>query len=365
LHVADRRADSTFVQTAENVASRPGLYDLPEPDDAWLGDHIDLWGYEAGLPAALDQLSARNTQLDANVWLRDLVPFVAGLFSRGPDANSGQNNEARIMAFQEMLAPVMVSQWTVLHYPCGHVVTSDRAVAPIDTPVGPGIAVPLDTSCALLLTRCTERRVATHQADHWYTTVSHHDMSTGDGSKLRDGLARFAMNSIFGSTLESVAIDTRLIGLANTEWPALIVNPSECDLACHLYDYFRLASAIRVRPDEAQAAADRIDLDAVLPGWRSPIAVQLNFPERTRGDVALVDGNSLRLSLELGLELCRKRRAVGDFRRGGFTIVPLENVRTAVVPLGEMCRQGPDGRAHRSYLRNPKTGSLTKIDLPT
>ncbi len=287
LYVADRRTSSTFTQSAENIACRPGLYDLPGPSDGWLGEHIDMWGYEVGLPAALDGLAVRDAHLDAGIWLQNLVPFVAGLFSRGPDLNRGQNNQARIMAFQEMLAPVMASRWTVLHYPNGHIVTNERGLAPIDTPVGHGIAVPLDRSSVLLLTRCTRRRVATHRGDRWYTSVNHYDMSDtdgdGDGAKLRDALARFAINSIFGPTQESVAIDPVLLGLDNADWPALVVNPSDCDLVCHLYDFFRVASAIRVRPDEAQAAADRIDLDAVLPTWRSPIAVEFLFPERTRG----------------------------------------------------------------------------------
>ena len=354
-----------FTQSAENIACRPGLYDLPGPSDGWLGEHIDMWGYEVGLPAALDGLAARDAHLDAGIWLQNLVPFVAGLFSRGPDLNRGQNNQARIMAFQEMLAPVMASRWTVLHYPNGHIVTSDRGLAPIDTPVGHGIAVPLDRSSVLLLTRCARRRVATHRGDRWYTSVNHYDMIDvdGDGAKLRDALARFAINSIFGPTEGSVAIDPVLLGLDNADWPALVVNPSDCDLVCHLYDFFRVASAIRVRPDEAQAAADRIDLDAVLPTWRSPIAVEFLFPERTRGGVT-VTGASLSLSLGLGLDLFRKRRSFGDFRQGAFGIFPFEQLRTDAVPLGDRCRQGDDGRAQRTNLRNPTTGSVTNVDLP-
>lgn len=225
LHVADRRATSIFVQSAENIACHPGLYDLPDPDDAWLGTHIDLWGYEAGLPAALDQLLNRTAELNAEPWLHNLVPFVAGLFSRGPDLNDGQNTPARVMAFQEMLAPVMVSQWTVLHYECDQVVTSDRAIAPIETPVGPGLAIPLDRASTLLLTRRTDRRIAVHRAGRWLAEVRHHDMGIDDTAALRDALARFAMHAIFGPTQQSVAVDLDLLGRDSAEWPALIVNP--------------------------------------------------------------------------------------------------------------------------------------------
>jgi len=106
LIINDRRAPAPFAHTAQKVAFQAGLYDLPEPDSGWLGEHIDLWGYESGLPQALDQI-ATSPILDAVVWMECLIPFVAGLFSRGPDANRGHNNEGRIRAFQEMLAPVM------------------------------------------------------------------------------------------------------------------------------------------------------------------------------------------------------------------------------------------------------------------
>lgn len=363
LYVSDRRARSPFVESAENIGCRRGLYDLPEVSEGWLGNHIDLWGYEAGLPAALDHLSDRHSELDAGVWLRHLVPFVAGLFSRGPDHNGGRNSEARIMALQEMLAPVMAAQWTVLHYPRESVVTSDRAIAAIDSPVGSGIAVPLDRSSVLLISGCARRDVATYQAGRWSARVGHCDMTDGDDARLRQALAQFAMHSIFGPTAASVA-NSGSIGVNNAEWPGLMLNPSNCDLACHLYDYFRVASAIAVEPDEAQAAADRIDLDAVLPDWRSPIAMQLTFVERTCGGVT-VEGGSVNLSLELGLELCARRRTVGDFRLGGFAIVPFEHLRNLPVPLGHMCRGGADGRAPRTPLSSPETGAVTTIDLPS
>jgi hypothetical protein len=331
--------------------------------DGWLGHHIDLWGYESGLPGALDELVAARDSLDAGTWVRNLVPFIAGLFSRGPDLNGGKNNEARIRAFQEMLAPVMVSRWTVLHYRHGDVVTSDRAVAPIDTPVGSGIAVPLDRSSVLLLTRCTERRVATYRDGGWCTPVAHYDMSASDGGPLRNALARFAMSSIVGPSEEAVAIDLMLLGSENAEWPARIVNPMDCDLTCHIYDFFRVASAIRVPPEEAQAAADRIDLEAVLPNWRSPIAVETLFSERTRGGVSVVDGPSVKLNFQLGLDLWSRRRAVGDFRQGAFGIFPFDHVLNLPVPLGQLCHQSGNGRAQRTYLQNLKTGNVTKFDL--
>jgi hypothetical protein len=166
LYVADRRAPARpIIATAEKLAAVAGLYDLEDPSSQWHGPSIDSWSYEAHLPLALDHLVRRDARLPMNLWVANLVPFIAGLLARGPDINRGRNSEARMRIFQEMLAPIMVSEWTVLHFPNSDVVTSDRAIAALVTPVGTGIAVPLTTSSALLLTRSRRRRIATRVDD--------------------------------------------------------------------------------------------------------------------------------------------------------------------------------------------------------
>jgi hypothetical protein len=362
LYVADRRAEAIFEQSAENIAFSAGLYDLPAGRTGGLGNTLDLWSYENGLSPALDELARGDCELDAELWLRYLVPFVAGLFARAPDANMGENDPGRVMAFQEMLSPVMVSRWTVLHFPKGDLLTNDRGLAPLVTPVGPGIAVPLDTSRALLLTRETERPVARYASGCWRTTIDHRNLEPAAGTQLRVALAQFALHLVCGPVREHVAAAKSVLGSKNRRWPALIVNPTDCDLACHLYDYFRVLSATRVPPDEAQAAADRIDLDALPLDWRLPIAVQVLFVERTRGGVT-AKGSSLRLNVRLGMDLRHQRRTVQDFRQGAFQIVPIEDLRKGGVSLGNMCQRGDDGRGHRTYFKDPRSGTVVAMDL--
>lgn len=262
-----------------------------------------------------------------------------------------------------MLAFIMASNWIVLHYPDQVVVTSDRALAPIETPHGTGYAVPIDSSATLLLTRCTERRIAVFRDGTWWAQVSHRDLEAADGVQLRQALAAFSMNAIFGPSEDSVAVDRRLLAVEASTRPDLIVHPFECDAACHLYDYFRAASGIRVSPDEAQAAADRADLDAVLPTWRTPIAVQLNHVERTAGGVHFRPPDSLILSLALGLDLHRVRGENSDLIRGGFLVAPFEHMRNQEVSLGNMCRQAGRRASERTYLHNLETGNVRTFDL--
>jgi len=78
----------------------------------------------------------------------------------------------------------------VLHYPGGDVVTSDRAVAAIQTPTGPGLAVPLDPSHALLLSHNIERAVTRYDGATWQAVADHVDLGAEDRPHLRSALDR-------------------------------------------------------------------------------------------------------------------------------------------------------------------------------
>jgi|GEM_PF-5490634 len=360
VFAADKRARKVFHQVAKNIAFRKGLYDLPNPSPDDLGYHIDLWGYESGLTAAIDQLIDRDTLLEAKAWLNCLVPFVAGLFARGPDLNGGNNNEMRIMAFQEMLAPVMAARWTVLHYPDGSVVTSDRAAGAIRTPVGPGLAIPLDTAHALLLTYEAERVVVRYD-DVWRPVIDHLAMESDDAVELRAAVVRFALNVVVGPTRQSVTIDPATIGTDNAAWPGVLVNPQHCDLHCHLYDYFRVQSAVRAGVGDGQKAAERIDLDAAET-WLAPLAVMLDLEERTVGGVTVNEGESIRLSMKLGLRMYEVRTAAGDWRGGAFSLIWPAELQERDIALGLMCRDD-SGDIRATEIRDGAAGRRSQVDI--
>lgn len=358
LYVADRRAPvKSIVATAERLAAVAGLYDLEEPASQWHGPSVDNWAYEAQLPLALDQLIAQDRPLPMELWVANLVPFVAGLFARGPDPNRGWNTEMRMRVFQEILAPVMVSEWTVLHFPTTDVITSDRAIATLETPVGTGIAVPLTRSSALLLTRCQRRRIATRINDGWFATIKHQTLGRQHVRSLGDSLSMCAMNAIFGPTPESVALYRPLLGVTTNDWPALILNPTDCDLLCHLYDYFRVASAISAELDDAQASANRVDLGSLA--WTSPMAVELLYKERTRGGV-VVTSRFIELDMALGVELRRRRRSHGDFTQGAFVMFPMSHLRGLGTSLAAA---GILDRGETTQISNFATGKEVSMNM--
>ena len=86
-----------------------------------------VWGgYESRFAVALDGLISGS--LDAAIWLRVLVPFVAGVLVRGPDFNhrftrrtqgfqftpdKDNINSVRLLELQRLLAPVLAARWQV------------------------------------------------------------------------------------------------------------------------------------------------------------------------------------------------------------------------------------------------------------
>jgi hypothetical protein len=86
LWVSSLETPRPYVSSASKIAGEVGLYDVT---DGSLGadDSVDVaWGYERSLPQALDSLEAETRDpVDARRWRTAAVPFVAGLFARGPE----------------------------------------------------------------------------------------------------------------------------------------------------------------------------------------------------------------------------------------------------------------------------------------
>ena len=153
------------------------------------------------------------------------------------------------------------------------------------------------------------------------------------------------------------------IGGCNKLWPNLLVNEQDCDLICHVYDYFRVASAVAVPPGESQAAADRIDLAASTKDWTFPIAVVAGHNERTRGCV-VVDGDVVTASLDLGIDIKCLRRLTGARLRGSFAIFPVQHLVDLGRNLGADCVERDDGRVNRTCMLDEAMKTVRRVDLP-
>jgi hypothetical protein len=218
----------------------------------------------------------------------------------------------------------------------------------------------LDPSAALLLTFEVNRTIARRKDQKWHAEVDHVDMPPSGVEHVRNALAEFALQAIVGPSASSVAIDRQLLGSRNAEWPALIVNPANCDVMCHIYDYFRVACALSVEPRRAQHAADTIDLSLLSEHWRTPIAVELVFPERTAGGVRVLEQESITLDLRLGINLMRLRKAIGDWRLGGFSVAPFSHFGQGEHHLPQTRLDGTKGS---TLLTDQKSGRTVSVSL--
>ena len=276
--VADRRAAEPFLSKPESRAWWPGLYDLPHAEH--LGGHLDHWPYESSLPAAIRRLADENARLDALTWVSVLVPFVAGLWVRGPDRNDGVNNEGRVIELQEVLSPVMAAQWTVLHFPGDRpVVTSDRAFATMSVRRLPSVVLPLTSSAALVLSDHEHTRIRRDPDRVWLAPIEHDSHSKIDPGSINRAIAAAAIHDIYGPTRDSVQ-SSRSKRVVDPHSRGLAFLATDTDLRAHFYDWFRVLAALRAGPGYEQQAADRAQWDLLhLPG-DTPIAVQCTHPER-------------------------------------------------------------------------------------
>jgi Tfp pilus assembly protein PilF len=303
------------------------------------------WGYEQGLREALDALVESRDPLDGRVWLTKLVPFVAAMFVRGPEfqheyparlprsldkygaSDLDTATRARLIDFQVLLAPVMAARWAVVHF-SKHVdlITSDRGYALTATPTGelPSYVVPADGHAALVVTPQRSGQALRWVRGRWVAELEHFTPSDTEVRALNAAVAAYARRAIYGPSKEAVDGVSWQIGTAPRLTAGLfpILDP-----ASHLYDYFRVLTAIAHPPGQAVDRTKTVEWATVEKrAWTAPIVVEVLFPNRTAGGVSL-HGERLSVDLAYGIDFRRKRRASGDFRMGALALIELERLR--------------------------------------
>jgi hypothetical protein len=215
--------------------------------------------------------------------------------------------------------------------PSAELVTSDIGFATASTPVGDSYVVPLDRCTALAITPSTSRQVLSWVDGHWVALLEHYDVADSDVPDLKRAMGAFARHAVYGPTRESVEQASQQLAAAPHVGAAML--GTKVDLGCHLYDYFRVVSALQSTPADAQAAADSIDWPAVECLWPAPVAFELLFPERTVGGVQ-ADADYITVDLTLGSAVRKVRRAAGDFRKGAITLMerPFAEAAARIVP---------------------------------
>ncbi|WP_426510331.1 DUF4238 domain-containing protein [Dactylosporangium sp. McL0621] len=318
-----QRRDKTqaFRVAAEKIGAENNFYKLNDPQNFGQDVVDETWArYEQHLAFALARLiTDAPLALSATLWLRVLVPFVAGTFVRTPAFDDRHNplfgdyiaeglwdelrlgdntNLSRLTALNRLLGPMMVARWTVLHLPpqvgC---ITNDRGLANIrlgrDGRLG--WIIPLDPGHILQLEPIPDGhgRKILYDADdgQWFAVIEHRYPPLKACVGLNDGIADAARDCIIGSA-RSLVESQQTRATWETNEPSVDVLPSPRMQMVHELDWHRAVSALRYSHNDRALAAFELDMNYAFSRanplyrhyWRpSYFAMGINMPEFTPG----------------------------------------------------------------------------------
>lgn len=278
-------------------------------------DFVDsFWnGYEAGIPTAIARLvQSPRDPIDAETWLRVLVPLIAATLVRGPDFATrfetdellkrigrergptwitSNTNTARLLALQRVLGPIMAADWRVLHCPSREaaIVNDTGYVDQHQSGLGlHGLIFPLCSTAILSLTAMPtdyNRRILFDAGDgDWRAFISHDQIGTGALRILNERMAHTARRFVAGERERTIS------GLAGMMREAtcpnhvsLAVLPSHRLQTVHEAQWFRLVTAIRRSAKDPRLRGFDVDWRVVADGWHPPFFAPMNLPSYNCG----------------------------------------------------------------------------------
>jgi hypothetical protein len=218
LWVKEAGCSTSAVYTAKNLGYERGMYDM---SDETIGAEPEAFdrtfnAYERKLPSAILKLTDSLVfDFSFEVWMKVLVPFLAGLAVRGPDFGdrlSFPNVEIQTSRWMEMtrlLAPLMAAEWSVLVAPASaRLITNDRGFCWAQDQTGrAGLLVPVRPTCALRVMPRTQAAIARKGPAGWTTWLPRIDLASADVDSINDHIALSALRWIAGP--EKVDVDGR------------------------------------------------------------------------------------------------------------------------------------------------------------
>jgi hypothetical protein len=310
---------------AEGVGFVRDLYSVTEAQPALHPNVVDtFWEkYESRLTAGLDALKvAGPSQLAASMWVRGLLPFVTGLFVRGPDFNKrfdlrlgeltsvlgtsfnarDNTNLARLFELQRQLSGFLAAEWTVGHIKGRHdLITNDLGYAVMgDWRNGKrlGYAIPISPRQALVITPSRRRPlIFGTQESGWLPVIGHHQIQEPDVQSLKLALAGSAQQFIVGPDASSVEPYTdAMTGDAQIPPdPAHVGFPDSRLARVHELQWYRLASVLKFDPGDERVSNFEIDWEEIARDWHPAPMLAMNLPMFP--PAFLVRGNAIWIDL--------------------------------------------------------------------
>jgi hypothetical protein len=307
------------VVTADNIGCSPNLYLLQGSQKINPSTVDDIWAqYESDLGSAISELcNPGQTTISAKAWLRVLVPFVTGLFVRGPEFSaryearpgikgvyehagfaddawrSDNTNMSRLIEFQRLLAPVMAARWVVMHAKGdGPVITNELGYAAFKPPDDDhiGIAIPLDQKTILGLVPTWPDHARGILKDggtgQWRAFIEHHDLAVGDHINFNKTMAAIGSEFLVGPTEESVLSLAEQMDQPNVVSPEMVASlwPRPLMRVAHEWEWHRLVTAIQKKSSELTTHNfQAFDAKALAKGWCPMLFFPINLPDFPTG----------------------------------------------------------------------------------
>lgn len=214
ISVGDLKTKKVFQSKISNVAAINDFYSMDAFPKASRAVDNSWTSYEAGIAIALQNLIHRK--IDANDWLKVLVPFVSGLFSRGPDFNERFSNRvkdigfesdktntnfARILEVNRLLPLIFTAKWIVLNIKGDTpMITNDIGFCffrgQLNSDIG--ISIPIGLTSILAVVPSYKRKILKYKKKQWYPIVEYHDLFPDNHMALRSLLAERTNRFIYG-----------------------------------------------------------------------------------------------------------------------------------------------------------------------
>jgi hypothetical protein len=286
LQVRYRNRPKAQVVAAKNLAYERGLYDWDQagPFEGMSLDTLDdtFNPYERRIPEAIAATAESAGHAPLELWLRALVPYVAGLAVRGPlflaDARAEPDHgiliqSSRWMEMSRSLAPLMAADWYAIIAPANSAfLINDRGYAwtyqeDLERNISRvGLLVPLASGLCLAVLPTPERVFANQLGDEWIASLPTRACSEDEVDDINVAIAQDAVEWIAGSTTE--AVEQATFGEPDLSTPPLGYSwPDRGGLGAHDQDWptaMRLAGFL-MSPDDWQPVAI---LSSIEPGVR-------------------------------------------------------------------------------------------------
>jgi tetratricopeptide (TPR) repeat protein len=299
LIVGDLITKKIYPRAAKNIASIKDFY--TDFDDDGNPDYTidNTWKkYENQLPDAINKLL--NRELDAETWVRILVPFVTGLFIRGIDfdkrlsnrldklsvgnlVSKENSNRARLIELQRLLASVIAAKWIVVTiHGHGELITNDLGYAPYaNLKIGDkGIAIPIDPHHVLAISPQHKRNIIVAKGNKWVPIIQYVDEPPNSHLFLNNVLASAAHRNIFGSNEKTIndliSIKYRKPQVIEPFYFGFLADPLA---RAYEFTWHRLVSVLQINPTSQENFDFKIDWKNIPNGWYPPVFFPMNLIE--------------------------------------------------------------------------------------